>query len=123
MCPDLIGTSLRSHLEPFAVARDYLLPDNGQTAMAPEPQMTNEYTLLPIFWLRFWISRLPRRITSRSLGPITLHRGGSAAREDFRGAYLPVSSGMRSFSRGPITRSCWEMARAASTVRLLISSF
>ncbi len=41
MCQDPIGTSLRSCLEPFVIARDYVLPDSGQTAIDPEPQMTN----------------------------------------------------------------------------------
>ena len=35
------------------------LPDNGQTAVDPELQMTNNYTALPPAWLRFWINSQP----------------------------------------------------------------
>jgi len=47
MCRDPIGTSLRSWLEPFVIARDYVLPDSGQTAIDPEPQMTNKVHFPP----------------------------------------------------------------------------
>lgn len=47
MCRDPIGTSLRSCLKSFVIARDYVLPDSGQTAIDPEPQMTTKVHVPP----------------------------------------------------------------------------
>ena len=158
MCRDPIGTSLRSCLEPFVIARDYVLPDIGQTAINPEPQMTNKIHFPPDALaaildqapgLRDYPIRLPGHRPRQSkprlksafspqsclFQPIGCVAGGAASPfavgasagngDAWRASQRSplVDPGCGAFSRGTVARSCCEMARAASTVRLLISSF